>query len=220
MSHVQSYLSVAHVQSVCSPCPVRVPCPLAAVRVTCPLSSVRVQSSLLSVRFPCPVLPLFHVRSHLSGSHAQSYLCPMSTLIHPFPTSITRITDRHKSPKVLLPGSFSLSKLVLRHALIIYTLLVNSNKLRLNTDQTEIMLVGSASRLSLVGRDLASTGGNKTPFLHDNPHDRSTAIPFSTGYRPTRLHARRKHITALLDLIAMRKSKRYYVVQRTALASR
>ena len=135
--------------SLIYPCPVSSLCPMSSLICLCPMSS-------LSVRVPCPV--------YLSVSHVQSYLCPMSTLIHPFPMSITRITDTHKCPKVFLPGSFSLSKLVLRRALMIYTLLMNSNKLRLNTDQTEIMPLGSASRLNLVGSEIANTGGNKTPF--------------------------------------------------------
>ena len=153
--------------SLIYPCPVSSLCPMSSLICLCPMSS-------LSVRVPCPdylsvshvqsYLCVSHVHSHLSVSHVQSYLCPMSTLIHPFPMSITRITDTHKCPKVFLPGSFSLSKLVQRRALMIYTLLMNSNKLRLNTDQTEIMPLGSASRLNLVGSEIANTGGNKTPF--------------------------------------------------------
>ena len=41
---------------------------------------------------------------------------------------------------------------------------VNSNKLRLNTDKTEVMPVGSASRLESVDSKCANIGGNSFPF--------------------------------------------------------
>ena len=41
---------------------------------------------------------------------------------------------------------------------------MNSNKLKLNTDKTEVMPVGSASRVALVGSECANIGGNSVPF--------------------------------------------------------
>ena len=41
---------------------------------------------------------------------------------------------------------------------------MNSNKLRLNIDKTEVMAVGTSSRLSLVDCDSANIGGSNIPF--------------------------------------------------------
>ena len=41
---------------------------------------------------------------------------------------------------------------------------MNSNKLKLNTDKTEVMPVGSASRLESVDSECANIGGNSVPF--------------------------------------------------------
>ena len=41
---------------------------------------------------------------------------------------------------------------------------MNSNKLKLNTDKTEDMPVGSASRVALVESECANIGGNSVPF--------------------------------------------------------
>ena len=41
---------------------------------------------------------------------------------------------------------------------------MNSNKLQLNTDKTEVMPVGSASRVALVESECANIGGNSVPF--------------------------------------------------------
>ena len=41
---------------------------------------------------------------------------------------------------------------------------VNSNKLKLNTDKTEVMPVGSASRLDSVDSECTNIGGNSVPF--------------------------------------------------------
>ena len=41
---------------------------------------------------------------------------------------------------------------------------MNSNKLKLNIDKTEVMHVGSASRHESVDSECANTGGNSVPF--------------------------------------------------------
>ena len=41
---------------------------------------------------------------------------------------------------------------------------MKNNKLKLNTDKTEVMPVGSASRLESVDSECANTGGNSVPF--------------------------------------------------------
>ena len=41
---------------------------------------------------------------------------------------------------------------------------MNSNKLKLNTDKTEVMPVGSASRVALVWSECANISGNSVPF--------------------------------------------------------
>ena len=41
---------------------------------------------------------------------------------------------------------------------------MNSNKLKLNTDKTEVMPVGCASHLESVDGECASIGGNSVPF--------------------------------------------------------
>ena len=41
---------------------------------------------------------------------------------------------------------------------------MNSNKPKLNTDKTEVMPVGSASRVALVESECANIGGNSVPF--------------------------------------------------------
>ena len=41
---------------------------------------------------------------------------------------------------------------------------MNSNKLKLNTDTTEVMPVGSAARLESVDNECANIGGNIVPF--------------------------------------------------------
>ena len=41
---------------------------------------------------------------------------------------------------------------------------MSSNKLKLNTDKTEVMLVGSASRVALDESECANIGGNSVPF--------------------------------------------------------
>ena len=41
---------------------------------------------------------------------------------------------------------------------------MNSNKLKLNTDKTEVMPVGSASCLESVNSECANIGGNSVPF--------------------------------------------------------
>ena len=41
---------------------------------------------------------------------------------------------------------------------------MNNNKLKLNTDETEVMPVCSASRVALVESDCANIGGNSVPF--------------------------------------------------------
>ena len=41
---------------------------------------------------------------------------------------------------------------------------MNSNKRKLNTDKTEVMPVGSASRVTLVESECANIGGNSVPF--------------------------------------------------------
>ena len=41
---------------------------------------------------------------------------------------------------------------------------MNSNKLKLNTDKTEVMPVGSASCLESVDSECANIGGNSVPF--------------------------------------------------------
>ena len=41
---------------------------------------------------------------------------------------------------------------------------MNSNKLKLNTNKTQVMPVGSASRVALVESECANIGGNSVPF--------------------------------------------------------
>ena len=41
---------------------------------------------------------------------------------------------------------------------------MNSNKHKLNTDKTEVMPIGSASRVALVESECANIGGNSVPF--------------------------------------------------------
>ena len=41
---------------------------------------------------------------------------------------------------------------------------MNSNKLKLNTDKTEVMPVGSASRLESFDSECVNIGGNSVPF--------------------------------------------------------
>ena len=41
---------------------------------------------------------------------------------------------------------------------------MNSDKLKLNTDKTEVTSVGSASRVALVESECANIGGNSVPF--------------------------------------------------------
>ena len=41
---------------------------------------------------------------------------------------------------------------------------MNGNKLKLNTDKTEVMPVGSASRLESFDSECANIGGNSVPF--------------------------------------------------------
>ena len=54
---------------------------------------------------------------------------------------------------------------VLRHVLMMFCWVwMNSNKLKLNTDKTEVMPAGSASRLESVDSECANIGGNSVPF--------------------------------------------------------
>ena len=41
---------------------------------------------------------------------------------------------------------------------------MNNNKVKLNIDKTEVMPVGSASRVALVESECANIGGNSVPF--------------------------------------------------------
>ena len=41
---------------------------------------------------------------------------------------------------------------------------MDSNKLKLNTNETEVMPIGSASRVALVESECANIGGNSVPF--------------------------------------------------------
>ena len=74
-------------------------------------------------------------------------------------------------PKVPHPISSFLFNPVFRQTCIDDVLLwMNSNKLKLNTDKTEVMPVGSASCLESVDSERANIGGNSVPFKTSVKH--------------------------------------------------
>ena len=75
---------------------------------------------------------------------------------------------------------------------------MNSNKLKLNTDKTEVMPVGSASRIALVESECANIGGNSVPFKTSVKYlgvhlDRTLSMPqhFDSVCRASFLELRR-----------------------------
>ena len=65
---------------------------------------------------------------------------------------------------------------------------MQSNKLKLNTEQTEMMLVGSSVRISLVGCESADIGGSCIPF--------QTTVTY-LGVHPDQTLSIKQHISSL-----------------------
>ena len=65
---------------------------------------------------------------------------------------------------------------------------MNSNKLKLNTDKTEVMPVGSSSRLESVDSESVNTGGNSVPF--------KTSVKY-LGVHLDRTLSMQQHITSI-----------------------
>ena len=78
--------------------------------------------------------------------------------------TITSMQTTLSCPKVLLPINSTVLESCIQTCIGDVLIWMNSNKLKLNTDKTEVMPVGSASRVALVESECANIGGNSVPF--------------------------------------------------------
>ena len=78
--------------------------------------------------------------------------------------TITSMQTTLSCPRVLLPISSDSVQSCIQTCIGDVLIWMNSNKLKLNTDKTEVMPVGSASRVALVESECANIGGNSVPF--------------------------------------------------------
>ena len=76
--------------------------------------------------------------------------------------TITSIADDTELSKGASPDQFDSVQSCIQTCIVDVLIWMNSNKL--NTDKTEVMPVGSASRVALVENECANIGGNSVPF--------------------------------------------------------
>ena len=78
--------------------------------------------------------------------------------------TITSIADDTELSKGASPDQFDSVQSCIQTCVSDVLIWVNSNKLKLNTDKTEVMPVGSASHVALVESECADIGGNSVSF--------------------------------------------------------
>ena len=78
--------------------------------------------------------------------------------------TITSMQTTLSCPKVLLPINSTVLESCIQTCIGDVLIWMNSNKLKLDTDKTEVMSVASASFVALVETECANIGGNSVPF--------------------------------------------------------
>ena len=92
------------------------------------------------------------------------YSQPLSDVISLHNCNHHRYADNTELSKSAPPDQFLSVQSCIQTCIDDVLLWMNSNKLKLNTDKTEVMPVGSASRLKSVDSECANIGGNSVPF--------------------------------------------------------
>ena len=92
------------------------------------------------------------------------YSQPLSDVISVHNCDYHKYADDTELSKSASPDQFLSVQSCIQTCIDDVLLWMNSNKLKLNTDKTEVMPVGSASCLESVDSEYANTGGNSVPF--------------------------------------------------------
>ncbi|WP_419600785.1 reverse transcriptase domain-containing protein [Thiolapillus sp.] len=92
------------------------------------------------------------------------YSQPLSDVISDHDCDYHKYADDTELSKGASPDQFDSVQSCIQTCIGDVLIWMNSNKLKLNTDKTEVMPVGSASRVALVESECANIGGNSVPF--------------------------------------------------------
>ena len=92
------------------------------------------------------------------------YSQPLSDVISDHDCYYHKYADDTELSKGASPDQFDSLKSCIRTCIGNVLIWMNSNKIKLNTDKTEVTPVGSASFVALVGSECANIGGNSVPF--------------------------------------------------------
>ena len=92
------------------------------------------------------------------------YSQPLSDVISDHDCDYYKYADDTEPSKGASPDQFDSVQSCIQTCIGDVLIWMNSNKLMLNTDKTEVMPVGSASRVALVGSECVNIGGNGVPF--------------------------------------------------------
>ena len=92
------------------------------------------------------------------------YSQPLSDVISDHDCDYHKYADDTELSKGASPDQFYSVQSCIQTCIGVVLIWMNSNKLKLNTDKTEVMPVGSASRIALVESECANIDGNSVPF--------------------------------------------------------
>ena len=92
------------------------------------------------------------------------YSQPLSDVISVCDCDYHKYADDTELSKGASPDQFNSVQSCIQTCIGDFLIWMNSNKLKLNTDKTEVMPDGSASRVALVESECANIDGNSVPF--------------------------------------------------------
>ena len=92
------------------------------------------------------------------------YSQPLSDVFATYDCQFHKYADDTQLSKGSDPDAFCEAKSAIQCCIVDILSWMKSNYLKLNTDKTELMAVGSSSRLRLIGSDSACIGNNNIPF--------------------------------------------------------
>ena len=92
------------------------------------------------------------------------YSQPLSDVISVHDCDYHKYADNTELSKGASPNQFDSVQSCIQTCIGDVLIWMNSNKLNLNTNKTEVMPIGSASRVALVENECANIGGNSVPL--------------------------------------------------------
>ena len=116
------------------------------------------------------------------------YSQPLSDVISVYNCDYHKYADDTELSKSAAPDRFTSILSCIQTCIDDVLLWMKSNKLKLNTDKTEVIPVGSASRFESVDSECAHIGGNSVPF--------KTSVKY-LGVHLDRTLSMQKHISSI-----------------------